>query len=59
LLPAIALYRAERAAAVARGADLTTEVPHAFTHFRDGRANYTWRPTIRIDDGCYLATAIR
>jgi hypothetical protein len=49
----VSLYRAERAAALARGVDLTHEHPHPFVHFRDGNPNHTWRPSVAIGDGCY------
>jgi hypothetical protein len=49
----VSLYRAERAAALARGVDLTHEHPHPFVHFRDGNPNHTWRPSVALGDGCY------
>lgn len=57
LLPAIRLYRAERAAALARGAKIDEPHPHPFAHFRDGNPNYTWKPAIRVGDGCYCVVA--
>ena len=59
LSPAIQLYRDERAKAVARGANITAEIPHDFVLTRFSGAELTSRPALRIGDGrdgCYLIT---
>lgn len=56
MLPAVELYRAEREAARARGAQIDLPHPHPVVPWHDGKPNYTWKPAVSVGDGCYLVT---